>query len=59
MSYATFSGSAGTPSECRALFARVLQMSARTGMNNSAGELCDNGGPVGPSPPSLAFYQFR
>ena len=51
MSYATFSGSAGTPSECRALFARVLQMSARTGMNNSAGELCDNGGPVGPSPP--------
>ena len=43
MSYATFSGSAGTPSECRALFARVLQMSARTGMNNSAGELCDNG----------------
>ena len=41
---AGFSGSAGTREECETLFARVMQMNAKTAMNESAGELCDNGG---------------
>jgi FAD/FMN-containing dehydrogenase len=41
---AGFSGSAGTLKECEALFAEVMKMNAKTAMNNSAGELCDNGG---------------
>ena len=44
MANAGFSGTAKTKAECLSLVARALQLSAATGMNHSAGTLCDNTG---------------
>ena len=41
---AAFEGTAGNLHDCQALLKEVLLMNARTAMNHSAGELCDNGG---------------
>ena len=43
-SSASFSAVAKTKDECLKVVARALRLSAATGMNNSAGDLCDNGG---------------